>query len=153
MKNIFVLSEQTDVPVDLRAIEKNTASIIAHLGYPTFDISIIFVDLESMHAYNKQFRNKNKPTDILSFPFHADLKPGETITAISRDEKNLGDIIICPEYVRNDLERWDQSFDERMKVLLVHGICHLLGYDHIEDEDYEVMNKVEQELLTIINDN
>src|SRR3990172_9678553 len=141
MKNILVLSEQTDVPVDIARIEKDAAKIIAHLGYPTFDISIILVDMDSMHAYNKQFRHKDKPTDILSFPFHADLKPGEKITATSRDEKNLGDIIICPEYVRNDLERWDQTFEQRMKVLLVHGICHLLGYDHIEDKDYEVMNK------------
>ncbi len=104
-----------------------------------------------MHKLNKQYRNHDKPTDILSFPYHPDIKAGEKIIAQTKEEKNLGDLVICPEYVEQDLACWNQSFQERIKVLLVHGICHLLGYDHIKDTDYEIMHQKEMEILAMLS--
>ena len=99
---------------------------------------------------NRQFRDKDKPTDILSFPFYPHLQAGERIEAEDQDETNLGDIIISPEYVKSDLEQWDENFEQRMQTLLVHGICHLLGYDHLQDAEYAVMLAKEQELGKLI---
>ena len=144
---ILIENNQT-ITINLEQLEKNTQDILTYLGYSGFDLSVLLCDSTTMQAYNKKYRNKDQSTDILSFPFYPNLKAGDTIKPISEEEKNVGDIIMCPEYVQEDLERWDQTFEERMQVLLVHGVCHLLGYDHIKNEDYELMKQKENELLS-----
>lgn len=146
---ITIKNEQT-VPVPLEQLQKDAEIILKHLGYSDFDLGILLTTNVKMHEFNKKYRDKDKPTDILSFPFYPNLKAGERITPHSDEDKNLGDIIISPEYVQEDLERWNQNFDQRMQVLLIHGICHLLGYDHISDDDYEIMKKKEQELYALV---
>ncbi len=142
---ILITNDQT-FPIDTQTLEQNTQIVLETLDYADFDISIILVTPQEMQNYNKKYRDKDKVTDILSFPYH-EIVAGDRIVAQNDDDKNLGDIIICPQYVMDDLERWQMNFDNRMNVLLVHGICHLLGYDHIEDADYEVMKKQEALLL------
>ena len=144
---MILIHNKQSIIIDQNELQKDTQEILNHLGYSDFDIGIKLVDEQEMQQYNKKFRNKDKPTDILSFPFYPDLQAGQKIEGQSEDQKNLGDIILCPEFIKKDLERWNQSFEQRMKVLLVHGICHLLGYDHIKDEDYRVMEKKEKEIL------
>jgi rRNA maturation RNase YbeY len=144
---IHIENEQT-VAVDLKKLKKDTQIILQELNYKGYDIGILLVTPEVMQQYNKDYREKDKPTDILSFAYHTDLKAGERIVPTCSEDKALGDIILCPTYIHDDLERWEMSFRERMEVLLVHGICHLLGYDHIEDADYEVMKKEEERLLS-----
>lgn len=146
---ITILDKQK-IPVDKKQLKNDAQRILKYLDYKDFDLGIMLADSATMHEYNKKYRDKDKPTDVLSFPFYDKLKAGERITATSKEQQNLGDIIICPEYVQDDLARWQQSFDERMRVLLVHGICHLLGYDHLKDEDYAVMKQKEQELLQLL---
>ena len=137
-------------PVNLGNLKKNAQAILNHLGYANFDLGIMLCDDKTMHEYNKKYRGKDKSTDVLSFANFPDLKAGEQIIAKSEYDKDLGDIILCPSYIRADLERWEQDFETRMRVLLVHGICHLLGYDHIEDEDYTKMHAKETELLEML---
>lgn len=148
---INLKNQQRTVAVDLVKLNHDAVVVLEALGYADFDLSIILVNIKKMQAFNSDYRQKDKPTDILSFPYHAGLKAGEQITPTSDDDKNLGDIIICPQYVTDDLARWEQPFAERMQVLLVHGICHLLGYDHVVDADYEVMKKQEDFLLLKLN--
>ena len=147
---MILIEDKTKHAENVESYKQDIARILDHLGYSDFDISVIFVDLETMQDFNKQYRNMDKPTDILSFPFYPQLKAGKKIEVKSEEDKNLGDIILCPSYIKEDLSRWDQTYEQRMKVLIVHGICHLLGYDHIQDNDYEVMKKKEEELLTLI---
>lgn len=142
---ILIQNEQT-FPIDIEQLQEHADTILKALDYADFDLGILLATPEVIHEYNRTYRDKDKATDILSFPFH-DLKAGDRIKASTEDEKNLGDIIMCPQYIHDDLERWDMSFQDRIDVLLVHGICHLLGYDHIEDADYEVMKVKEAELL------
>ncbi len=54
------------------------------------------------------------------------------ITHATEDEMNLADIILCPEYINEDLPRWNRTFQERVDILLVHGICHFFGHEHID---------------------
>jgi probable rRNA maturation factor len=147
---MILIDNEQSIKIDTEKLQHDAQKIIDFLGYADFDVSILLCDSPTMHEYNKRYRDKDKPTDILSFSFYPLLRPGESIEASSEDEKNLGDIILCPEYIQNDLAQWEQSFELRLQVLLVHGICHLLGYDHIEDNDYIIMKAKEDELLKII---
>ena len=147
---MITLIDEQKMPTNKEQLKKDAQRILEYLEYSDFDLGIMLADNATIHEYNKKHRNKDKPTDILSFPFHDKLKAGKRIEAKTDEQKNLGDIIISPEYVQEDLSSWGQSFDERMRVLLVHGICHLLGYDHIKDEDYEIMQKKEEELLKLL---
>jgi len=144
---ISLKNTQRTIKVNTEQLKKDAALILDTLGYHDFDLGILLVNNKTMQAYNHDYRNQDKPTDILSFPCHTNIKAGERIVPEWEEEKNLGDIIIAPKYVMDDLPRWEKSFEERMRVLLVHGICHLLGYDHIEDEDYKVMHAQETLLL------
>lgn len=146
---ILIRNEQT-FPVDVVKLKRDARTILRSLDYDDFDLGILLTTHEAIHDYNKQYRGYDKPTDILSFPYHQ-IVPGEKIEAPTDEEKNLGDIIMCPAYINDDLARWEKTFQERMDILLVHGICHLLGYDHIEDADYEVMKLQEDALLEIIS--
>lgn len=142
---ILIRNEQK-YTIDVDALKRNAKCILETLDYADFDLGILLATPEVMQEYNREYRQKDKVTDILSFPYH-EVLPGERVEAHTDEEKNLGDIVICPSFVADDLERWGQTFQERMEILLVHGICHLLGYDHIEDEDYEVMKLKEEVLL------
>jgi|SRR5579863_1013626 len=144
---ILIENNQSDIAVDIDQLQRDAQKILDLLEYTDYDLGILLTTNQDMHLYNKQYRNQDKPTDILSFAYHDTLKAGERIISHSDDDKNLGDIVIAPQYVRDDLPRWEQTFEQRMRVLLVHGICHLLGYDHIEDTDYAVMLAQEQWLL------
>ncbi len=147
---MITLIDNQKMPVNKEQLKKDAQRILEYLEYSDFDLGIMLADNATIHEYNKKHRYKDKPTDILSFSFHDKLKAGERIQTESDEQKNLGDIIISPEYVQEDLPNWGQSFDERMRVLLVHGICQLLGYDHIKDEDYELMQKKEDKLLNLL---
>lgn len=145
---ILLNNIQTQVSVNVESFTKDAQTILDILGYSDFDLGILITDNKVIQEYNAQYRGKNKPTDILSFPFHPNLKPGQKIEPESDDEKNLGDMIISAEYVAEMLKVYETTMDERMRVLLVHGICHLLGYDHETDEEFSAMQKIENFLLS-----
>lgn len=144
---IKVKNTQRAVTINTEQLKKDAQTLLDALGYEDFDLGIWLTTNKTIRQYNKQYRGKDKATDVLSFAFHDTLKAGQRIKPQSDDEKNLGDLIISPEYMRDDLPRWQDTFEGHMRRLLVHGICHLLGYDHIEDEDYKVMRRKETALL------
>lgn len=121
--------------------------LLTLLRYQDFDLGILITTNKTIRRYNKQFRHKDKPTDILSFSYHPDLIPGKRIKVYSQEDKNLGDLIISLEYVHKDALERKTSLEERLKVLLVHGICHLLGYDHETDSQWRSMRAKEAFLL------
>ncbi|RTL07495.1 rRNA maturation RNase YbeY [Candidatus Dependentiae bacterium] len=128
-------------------LHKIATQTVRFLDYQQFDLSIVLVNNEEMQTYNKQFRGIDKPTDVLSFPFFADAQPGKKLKPTCKDEYVLGDIIIAPLYIQEHLEERQDTFEHRIMVLLVHSICHLLGYDHIEDNDFALMDKEEKRIL------
>lgn len=144
---ILIKNSQRKIKIDIEKLKKDTQKILDVLKYSDYDLGILLTNNKKIHELNKLYRDKDKSTDILSFAYHVKLKPGQQIKPKSPEDKNLGDIVISPEYVLEDLARWNTTFPDRMEVLLVHGVCHLLGYDHIEDADYKVMHKKEQFLL------
>lgn len=139
-----------DTPYNDTQLKHDAQLLLEALGYDDFDLGILLTNNATIQEYNRAYRHQDKPTDILSFAYHSDLKAGEHITVSEEEDKNLGDLIISLEYVAEDAPQWEQTFEQRMRVLLVHGICHLRGYDHIEDEDYIVMHKEEDRLLRLL---
>lgn len=147
---ILIKNRQRRYPVDTKAISRTVRTVLEALGYETCDIGLWFTTNRTIAQYNKQYRHKSGPTDILSFPYHTALKAGEKIQVKSPDDANLGDILISMEFVQKN-KRWaDTPEKDRLPILLVHGICHLLGYDHENDQDYAIMHKEEQKLLELI---
>ncbi len=144
---IVIRNTQRKVKLNTQQIKKEAQGILDILGYHDFDLGIWFTTNTTIHDYNRTYRHKDKPTDILSFPNYPELKAGDRIVATHEDERNLGDLILAPEYIAADAKRLRVPFEKRMRRLLVHGICHLLGYDHIEDADYKVMLKQEMAIL------
>ena len=144
---ITIRNTQRKIKINSAQLKKDAQTILDALDYSDFDLGILITTDKTIHKYNREYRDKDKPTDILSFPYHTELKAGQRIKVKSEEDKNLGDLIIAPEYVMHDLPKWNTTFEKHLQRLLVHGICHLLGYDHIEDADYKIMHKKEMVLL------
>ncbi|WP_273722559.1 rRNA maturation RNase YbeY [Bartonella sp. AU18XJBT] len=104
------------------------------------EISLLFTDDEHMAQINAQWRNKNKSTNVLSFPAFP-LKAG------NRPGPMLGDIIIARETVVFEAEKEGKTFQDHLTHMIVHGILHLLGYDHETDDEAYKMEKLEREIL------
>lgn len=104
------------------------------------ELSIIFTDNEAMRALNAQWRGKDKPTNVLSFPAFP-LSPGDPPGPM------LGDIVIAFETVKSEAELEGKPFDDHLRHLVVHGFLHVLGYDHENDTDAEEMEAAERAIL------
>jgi len=139
------------------------------LGVSDFQVDIWFCSDSKIRELNGDWRGKSKATDVLSFPANDFTAPG--VFDFDGDptiqfEKHLGDIVISPAYVQRQCEREKNeptaisedrgvslamsstySLDGRIALLLVHGMVHLLGYDHETDRDWKLMTKKEDEVL------
>jgi len=124
------------------------------------ELAVSFVDNEEMQALNQQYRSIDAPTDVLSFECdglddafseisltgEAFLDPLEDVVFL------LGDVVIAPAIARQHSNEFESTFDEEMSLILIHGILHLLGYDHDDDDEYAVMRALEDELLALWNE-
>ena len=144
---ITIKNTQRKILIDVKQLKKDAQTILRILRYDDYDLGIWLTTNKTIRFYNKTYRHKDKATDILSFSYHPSLKAGERIKPKVEGDKNLGDLIISLEYVQHVAREMKVDVYERMRVLLVHGICHLIGYDHERDEDYRVMHRKELALL------
>lgn len=150
---ITIKNGQRKIPVDIVSLYNDIESILKFLKYQNFDIGVLLTTNKTIKKYNKDYRGKDKPTDILSFPYYPEVQAGKRIKPNSAEECNLGDLIISLEYVQKEAACLNVSFKARMRILIVHGICHLLGYDHILDHDYRRMRAKEAWLLKKLKEN
>lgn len=102
------------------------------------EVTIRVVDEAESHELNHTYRGKNKPTNVLSFPFEA--PPGIELPL-------LGDLIICRQVVEKEAEEQEKPLLAHWAHMVVHGSLHLLGYDHIEDDEAEEMESIETEIM------
>lgn len=144
---IYIRNTQRKIIVDTEKLMRDAQKMLDLLRYSEYDLSILITTNKTIRAYNKTYRHKDKPTDILSFPYHPSLRAGARIKPVFEEDKNLGDLILSAEYIVVAAQEYGVSFEERLHILLVHGICHLLGYDHITDADYRRMRAKESWLL------
>jgi probable rRNA maturation factor len=102
--------------------------------------SIVLADDEFLQKYNLQFRGKDKPTNVLSFPADKSMHFVDNID-------NLGDILISLSTLEREAAEQEKTFEDHFKHMLVHGVLHLLGHDHQEDEEAEKMETLEITIL------
>ncbi|MBV35274.1 MAG: rRNA maturation RNase YbeY [Rickettsiales bacterium] len=115
-------------------------------------LTIRIVSSDESQELNHQFRGKNRPTNVLSFPFELpeDLPPElmqELLQEMLPEEKVLGDLAICAEVVAKEAEQQGKKLEDHWAHMVIHGCLHLLGYDHIKDEEAEIMEALEAEIL------
>ncbi len=111
-------------------------------------ITIILTTPENIHKINKEYRNVDKATDVLSFPiFEKDELSQKLQESDFVYEDMLGDIIISMERVKEQAEEYEHSFEREFSYMLVHGFYHLMGYDHIQEEDKKIMRPKEEKIL------
>lgn len=152
MKNIILIENcQEKEPVFKETHNLINVVITKSLEYMGVDnrceVSVTLTDDEHIHKLNREHRNVDKPTDVLSFPqYEADeldnFDPYETVV--------LGDIVISLEHARKQSEEYGHSYIRELAFLCVHSVLHLLGYDHIEKEDEKVMLGLQKEILNEI---
>ncbi|MCC3717309.1 rRNA maturation RNase YbeY [Rouxiella badensis] len=102
------------------------------------EVTIRIVDEAESHELNMTYRGKDKPTNVLSFPFEA--PPGMEMPL-------LGDLVICRQVVEQEAREQNKALNAHWAHMVVHGSLHLLGYDHIEEEEAEEMEAIEIEIM------
>lgn len=108
------------------------------LFQPDAEVTIRVVEPDESQQLNNQYRGKDKPTNVLSFPF--EVPPGVELNL-------LGDLVICKSVVEYEADQQNKSLDAHWAHMVVHGALHLLGYDHIEDSEAEEMESLEREII------
>ena len=118
---------------DFSIIAKRTEEILKL--EKEYSASVIFVNLEEIHEINKTYRGIDRPTDVISFA----LMDSEDDYEMMEDDNELGDIFINVEAIRNQAKEYGHSLRREVCFLFTHGLLHLLGYDHmVEDEEKEM---------------
>lgn len=107
------------------------------------ELSVTFVGLDEIHELNREYRGVDRPTDVLSFPQFEDLE--EEIPEVG--EICLGDVVICREKAEEQAEEFGHSFERELVYLFTHSVLHLLGYDHMEEDEKKVMRQREEEIM------
>ncbi|WP_053957563.1 rRNA maturation RNase YbeY [Inediibacterium massiliense] len=105
------------------------------------EVSVSFVDNEEIHKLNKEYREVDRPTDVLSFPQYENMKDIEKFSS-------LGDIVISLERAKEQSEEYEHSFEREVLFLTVHSMFHLFGYDHDTEENTKKMRQKEEEVLS-----
>jgi probable rRNA maturation factor len=160
---IFVADEQTDVAVDTMRWSRLARMVLhAERGerkiWGDAELSMLFVDEKSMSDLNERFLGRDGPTDVLAFPMDDEIvesgrQPdqggrGPGAPAEPGDAPILiGDVVICPAVAQRQAAEHGHEVDDELALLVVHGVLHLLGFDHEDDDEAEVMERRERELL------
>lgn len=140
---------------DKSVIKKSIKETILELEQPkNIIVCVNIVSPEEMQEINKRTRNIDKVTDVLSFP-SASLVPFEKISIVSDESKEfaicgsffVGDMAICMKEVERQQAEYEESKKRVLARLVIHSMLHLLGFDHIKDEDYIVMEPVQNKIL------
>ena len=139
------VDDDTGSSLDLTALSDLAGHVYTRLYiHPESELGITLVDVERMTTLHEDWMNEPGPTDVLSFPID-ELTPGTEEDPTGPGI--LGDIVICPQFASHDAQKANKTLDQHVQFLTVHGLLHLLGYDHATEEDYARMFALQDELL------
>lgn len=139
------LNNESDFEIDEADMIAQATFLLRKLHInPASELSIMLVDEVAMATLHEQFMDEPGSTDVLSFPMD-ELREG-TPDELS-DEGILGDVVICPAVAQRQAETAGHSTEVEMRLLLTHGVLHLLGHDHAEPEEHRVMFGLQAQLL------
>lgn len=141
-----VVDFQQGDDIDLQAWTPNlediqqwaTVALTDRCSFDEPELTVRLVSSSESQALNSEYRGKEKPTNVLSFPF--ELPPGIPLQL-------LGDLVICIDVVNREAEEQQKTHQAHWAHMVIHGCLHLLGYDHIKDDEAEIMEALERHLL------
>ncbi len=148
--SLFIGDEQ-DEPVDTAGLGQLAAAVLAAEGFPPdCEMAVILVSGDQIAEYNRQFMGREGATDVLAFPLQ-DLEPGAAPPPVANQPPlSLGDVFLCPAEIKRHAARESVDFEEYFFLLAVHGILHLLGYDHDDSDSTQQMDERQEELLAMM---
>jgi probable rRNA maturation factor len=157
---VFVADEQSEHPVEPLRWARLAEQVLADEGVRgEAELSILFVDEPAMADLNLRFNSKEGPTDVLAFPIDEEpteggrspdsggTGPGYTPPEPADLPVLLGDVVVCPSVASRNAASHAGTYDDELALLIVHGILHLMGMDHEDDDEAEAMEAREAELL------
>jgi len=131
------INNLTADPVNDGFLKKIAKTVLKRKKYPKKTLSIALIGQKKIKDLNRKYRNKNRVTDVLAFP--------------GDKETGLGEIVICPEKVKKNAKRFKSVYKKELARVLIHGILHLLGYDHEKSKiEAEIMIKEEEDYLSLL---
>jgi probable rRNA maturation factor len=157
----MILNRQRSVRVPIAELERFLARARRKLRIPADALTVCLVTPATIARWNRAYRGKSRPTDVLSFPTNARQPKKKRVhdrrapvsrkgvsstsfTSFASSTSYLGDIAIAPSIARANARRFARTFDDEMRILILHGILHLMGYDH--ETDTGQMDRREQRL-------
>jgi len=157
--DIYAADEQHDHDIDLvRWIDLARGTLTDEGVRGLAEVSLIFADEPTIADLNQQFMGHEGPTDVLSFPIDDEPEPSGRVPdaggsgpgepPLAEIPQLIGDVVICPAVAARNAVDHEVAFDDEVALLVVHGVLHLLGWDHVIDEEAERMEARERELLT-----
>jgi probable rRNA maturation factor len=157
---VFVADEQSAVVVDTARWSDLVSQVLIAEGVRgNTELSVLFVDEDSIAALNERFMGKDGPTDVLAFPIDAaevDVVGGPVPSTVAPDRSPadpgdmpllLGDVVVCPAVAARQAADHAGTLVDELALLVVHGVLHVLGHDHAEPDESAVMRRRERELL------
>ena len=140
--NSFDIINETKESIDELDTVKNVLEFaLKYLKIENSIFNVIIVSTDKIHELNKTYRNIDRPTDVISFALEDDE------TFVKTDYRVLGDIYICLDKARSQAVEYGHSFKREICFLSIHGLLHLLGYDHMNPEDEKVMFDLQDKIL------
>lgn len=148
----MVINRQKRVPVQTRSLDAFCRRASDALRLPAEAVTICLVSNAQIAAWNRAYRGKSKPTDVLSFPAAAqnghstgNRKLAHLVkSSLPRENHYLGDIAIAPAVARRNARAFGRTFESELRILALHGLLHLMGYDH--ETDNGAMDRLESRL-------
>lgn len=141
----LIIANQTDQNIEMdEKLESVVKTVLDTEGLSLdYEVSITFVDKDEIHKLNIEFRSVDRPTDVLSFPMDEDF-------FIEGVDTMLGDIVICMDVAKEQAKDFGHSLDREIMYLTAHSMLHLLGYDHMEENEKLEMRAREKEVMKIL---
>ena len=142
MRNIGIFNETQEKVENLEVLEPLLTYALEVENVDNLEFNVIIINNEEIHKINKEYRGIDRPTDVISFALedYKDIK-------YENDYRVLGDIYISIDKVKEQAKEYGHSFERELSYMLVHGFYHLMGYDHIEEEDKKIMRPKEEKIL------
>ena len=152
--NYIYIEEDIELEENHKQIIKDTVNKVWEKeSLPEISLCVLITDKEGIREINKENRNIDSPTDVLSFPYLT-FDDNYNMIENPEDEKDpetntlmLGDMVICMDVIKEHAEEYLNTVEQELSYMVVHSMYHLLGYDHMNEEDKKVMREKEKEII------
>jgi probable rRNA maturation factor len=150
-----LLLESLAKKVKTRKITKAVYKVLGQKAY--LKAELVFQDSMGIHDLNRITRGVDSVTDVLSYPSLDGIRgkilfPEDCVTELEGKYIFIGSIVLCEEKIRSQAKEYGNTYEQEREYLIIHGLPHLMGYDHMTDEDKTEMRALEKQILSVLHD-